>query len=79
MKSIKPEAIKPDSLIILREIVSTLRLVVDELTSYGSDADDAIDAKNQGGNIGDEVEDGEFCPFDEFIFEIINLDAKFGQ
>jgi hypothetical protein len=41
--------------------------------------DDAIDAKNRGGNIGDEVEDGEFCPFDEFIFEIINLDAKFGQ
>ena len=38
-----------------------------------------IDAKNRGGNVGDEVEDGEFCPFDEFTFEIIDLDSKFAK
>ena len=70
MKSIKPEVINQDSLIILKETVSTLRLVVDELTSYGSDEDDAKYEKLI--KRGEEFVESKKHSADELLLEIFN-------
>lgn len=70
MKAIKPEVINQDSLIILREIVSTLRLVVDELTSYGPDADDAKYEKLI--KQGEKFVESKKHSADELLLEIFN-------